>query len=50
MLQEYWASTVIFNGIFSQCVYTQTRNLRSKIEYTYSRNAEENMTTTVTRC
>ena len=19
MLQEYWASTVIFNGIFSQC-------------------------------
>ena len=23
MLQEYWASTVIFIGIFSQCIYSQ---------------------------
>ena len=26
MLQEYWASTVIFIGIFSQCINSNTDN------------------------
>ena len=27
MLQKYWASTVIFIGIFSQCINSNTDNI-----------------------